>query len=181
MGPLAFVGAWAAGAVVNHDLSPVHDAISRLAAVGATTRPLMTAGFVVFGSALPVYAWALRRHVGGPAWITAALTGLSTLGVAATPLDKSTSIDTLHAVFAGAGYLTLAATPLLAVRPLRAVGRSRLAGLGLVTGAVSAVSLGLSLSGLPAGLFQRLGLTSSDIWIVASALTMLRCERPPSG
>ncbi len=180
IGPAGFIGAWVAGAIISDDLSPIHDAISRLAATGAETRPLMTSGFVVFGIGLPVYALALRRHVPGAAWITAAATGLSTIGVALAPLDRSSAVDTLHGVFAGLGYLTLAATPLLAVVPLRRMGHKRLARLGLLAGTVSATSLVLSLTGLPTGLFQRLGLTAGDIWVATSAVAMLTCRREVS-
>ncbi|MEO6123830.1 MAG: DUF998 domain-containing protein [Ilumatobacteraceae bacterium] len=173
LGPAAFIGAWATGAFVTNDLSPIDDAISRLAAIGANTRPLMTAGFVAFGVALPVYGKALRRAVSGPAWIAAVATGLSTIGVALAPLDHSSAVDTLHATFAGLGYLTLAATPLLAAKPLRRAGHTALAGLGVVAGAVAGASLALSLSGLPTGFFQRLGLTAGDVWIVTSAVAML--------
>ena len=173
IGPVAFVGAWALGAIVADDLSPVDDAISRLAAIGANTRPLMTAGFVVFGAALPVYALALRRAVSGPAWIAAAATGLSTIGVALAPLDRSAAVDSVHAVFAGLGYLTLAATPLLAAGPLRRTGHAALARFGVAAGAVAGASLVLSLTGLPTGLFQRLGLTAGDAWIVGSAIAMI--------
>ena len=48
----------------------------------------------------------------------AAMTGVATLAVAAAPLDHSDAIDTLHGACATFGYVTLAATPLLAARPL---------------------------------------------------------------
>ena len=79
----------------------------------------MTAGFVVFGVGLPLYAWALRRVVPRPVWVAAAATGVATLAVAAAPLEHSATTDRWHGVFAGIGYATLAATPLLAARPLR--------------------------------------------------------------
>ncbi len=172
VGPAGFVGGWVAGAFLADDLSPVHDTISRLAAVGAGTRPVMTTGFVAFGLALPIYSSALRHHVPGRAWMAAAATGLCTLGVAMTPLDRSSAVDTAHAVFAGLGYVTLAATPLLAARPLRRLGHHWFARSAIIAGSVSVVSLALSVGGLPAGLFQRLGLTASDAWIVASALAI---------
>jgi hypothetical protein len=41
----------------------------------------------------------------------------------------------------------------------------------------SLVALGLSSTSLPTGLFQRLGLTVTDLWIMATGVAMLR-ERP---
>ena len=175
IGPAGFIGAWVIGAAVTSvPSSSIDDAISRLAAVGSDTRWLMTAGFVTFGVSLPVYAWALRSTVPGRAWITATATGLATLAVAATPLDRSNTVDRLHSIFAGIGYLTLAATPLLAASPLRAMGHHRLARFGIAAGLTSATALALTTTGLPTGLFQRVGLTVSDAWIVASALAISR-------
>ena len=168
-----FIGVWSIGAAVtNREYSSIDDAISRLAAVGADTRALMTAGFVAFGVALPVYSLALRRVVRGAAWLTAAATGVATLGVAALPLDRSATVDTWHGVLAGIGYVTLAATPLLAARPLWEQGHRLLGGLGVIAGAVAGVALVLTTTSLPTGLFQRLGLTAGDIGIATSALAI---------
>ena len=173
VGPAAFIGGWIAGAVtIDRPYSSVDEAISRLAAVGADSRPLMTVGFIGFGIGLPVYAAALRRAVAGPAWISAAATGLATLAVAATPLDRSPTVDSLHGISAAIGYVTLAATPLLAARPLIRAGHRLLACAGLVAGALSAVSLGLTTTPLPTGLFQRIGLTVTDVWVAASAVAI---------
>jgi Protein of unknown function (DUF998) len=170
IGPAAFVGAWVSGGMLTtRHYSPIDDAISRLAAIGNNTRPLMTAGFIGFGVALPVYASALRRTVSGPAWIAAAATGVSMLGVAATPLEHSKTIDALHAVAAGLGYATLAATPLLAARPLARQGHRMLATTGVIAGSLSAICLALTPTDLPTGLFQRVGLTTTDLWIAACA------------
>ena len=175
IGPASFIGAWVVGAAVTSaPYSSIDDAISRLAAVGSDTRWLMTAGFVTFGVALPVYASALRATVPGRAWMTAAATGLATLAVAATPLDRSETVDQLHSIFAGIGYMTLAATPLLAASPLRAMGHQRLARFGIAAGLTSATALALTTSGLPTGLFQRVGLTVSDAWIIASVVAIRR-------
>lgn len=175
IGPAGFIGAWVIGAAVTAaPYSSIDDAISRLAAVDSDIRWLMTAGFVTFGLSLPVYARALRATVPGRAWITATATGLATLAVAAAPLDRSDSVDRLHGIFAGIGYLTLAATPLLAARPLIAMGHRRLARSGIAAGLTSAISLALTTTGLPTGLFQRVGLTVSDAWIVAAALAIRR-------
>ena len=179
VGPSAFVAAWLVGGIVtDHPYSPIDDAISRLAAVGADTRWLMSAGFVAFCGGLVLFGQALKEWVAGPAWISATLTGWATLGVAATPLDWSDGVDRLHGAFAGVGYVTLALTPLLAARPLLRAGRTTLAVAGLVAGVVSAVALGLTLTDLPTGLVQRVGLTATDVWIVACALALSGSRRP---
>ncbi len=176
IGPGAFIAAWVVGGIVtSRPYSPVDDAISRLAALGADTRWLMSAGFVLFGLALPIFGWAMRTRLDGPAWIPATLTGLATLGVAATPLDWSDGVDRLHGAFAGFGYVTLALTPLLAAAPLFRSGRTAMAIAGCAAGVVSAIALGLTLADLPTGLVQRIGLTATDVWIIALA-SMLTIE-----
>ena len=134
----------------------------------------MTAGFVVFGVGVPVYAVALRAALPGWSWATAAASGLATLGVAAAPLGRSSSGDAVHGIFAGAGYVTLALTPLLAAGPLRRSGRTALARASVAAGTVSAISLLASITPSFDGLFQRLGLTIVDVWIVTTAFEIFR-------
>lgn len=181
LGPAAFLGAWITGAFVTDvDYSPIDDPISRLAAVDAPTRPLMTAGFIGFGLGVSAFAVALRRRVPGPAWIAASTSAVATVLVAATPLDRSDTVDRLHGLFAGAGYIGLALTPLLAAPHLVRAGRRGLGLAGFGAGAVSAGALVLSLAGPPTGLFQRLGLTAGDVWIMSAAASMLIGRRWPS-
>jgi hypothetical membrane protein len=179
VGPIAFVSAWVATGAVTSSYSPVHDAISRLAALHAPTRVAMSAGFVAFGVGLPTYAYALRRALPGPAWIAAAVSGLATLGVAAAPLDRSAAGDSLHGVFAGIGYVALAATPLLAAVALHRTHRRGWARVSAAFGAVAGAGLALTLAGPAHGLFQRAGLTVADVWVVASAIAIVRA-RPES-
>jgi hypothetical protein len=171
VGPAAFVTAWAVGgAVTTEPYSPVEDAISRLAAVHAPTRPLMTAGFVVFGIGVPLYGLALRDALEGPAWASAVATGVATLGVAALPLDHSSTMDLAHGAAASIGYVTLAGVPLLASTALHRNGFRRSAAASFLAGAVCGASLVATLAGTNHGLYQRIGLTVGDAWIVASAL-----------
>ena len=176
IGPVAFVGAWSLTGLSARNYSATHDAISRLAETGAPTRAAMTAGFVAFGIAVPVYASALRCTLDGWAWTTAVATGIATLGVAAVPLGSPTR-DTLHGCFATAGYLTLAATPLLASRAFARAGRSAWARASLLSGIASGAFLIATIPGAAHGLFQRLGLGAVDVWIVATAIEIMRTGR----
>ena len=172
VGPAAFVGAWAVAGLVAEGYSPVDDAISRLAAVGATTRPLMTAGFLVFGAGMAGFAAGLRSATSGPAWAAALAAGACTAGVAAVPLDGGR--DGLHGLLAGAGYVALVAVPALAARSL---DRGR--GVAVATAAVAATSLAASVAvDGPDGLLQRLGLTLLDAWVATTAVRMARAPRP---
>jgi hypothetical protein len=168
IGPVVFVGSWAIAGATTANYSAVDDAISDLAAVGASTRVLMTVGFLVFGLGLVAFGSALREVLDGRAWIAAVVTGGSTIGVAATPLG-GWSGDVAHAAFAGLGYAAIVALPLLAAVPLARAGRRGWSRASVVTAAISAVCLVASTFGPAHGLWQRLGLTVADGWIVVTA------------
>jgi hypothetical protein len=172
LGPVAFVGAWASAGATSVGSSPVDHAISDLAAVGAPTRVAMTVGFVVFGLGLLAFGAALREALDGRAWIAAMVTGGSTIGVAATPLG-GWSGDAVHGALAGLGYIAIVALPLLASPPLARAGRSTWARVSLLTSALSGICLALSVSGSAHGLWQRLGLTVADTWIVVTAIGLV--------
>ena len=174
IGPVGFVAAWATAGAVTSGYSPVEDAISRLAAVHAPTRWLMTAGFVCFGVAVPVYAQALRDALEGRAWLAATVTGLATLGVAAVPLDVSKTTDLVHGGFASVGYASLALTPLLGAGPLAARGYRRAASVSRAAGVLSGACLAATVFGSDHGLFQRVGLTIGDVWLASTAAAIIR-------
>ena len=176
-GPVAFISAWALGGAIRRDYSPVNEAISQLAAVGTSTRPLMTVGFIGFGVAVPAYGAALRVALPGPAWKATVATGLATVAVAAFPLGVSSTVDNIHGGCAAIGYATLAVTPLLAVRPLAAAGHGRAAAVSAGVGATAAVCLAATLLGPAHGLLQRVGLSLGDAWLAASAVWILRGGR----
>ena len=172
VGPVAFVGAWLVGSTSTTGYSMVDDAISRLAASGASTRPLMTAGFVAFGLGVPAFGVALRTVLDGPAWIAAIVSGVATLGVAALPLDVSHSMDLAHGVAATLGYVSITAAPLLAARPLSKLGHRRARTCSWTAGAISAACLAATVAGPAHGLFQRMGLTVGDAWLIAAGLSI---------
>ncbi len=168
VGPAAFIGAWATLGLIRDGYNPVTTAISRLAEKGATTAPAMTAGFIAFGTAVPLAGIAFRQHLAGFAWIPTVATGLATLGVAATPLGHSASIDKLHGVFAGTGYITLASIPLTMLPLLGNNIVLRRAAIG--TTALSGACLAATLAGPAHGFFQRAGLTIGDAWLVTASV-----------
>ena len=178
VGPVVFVSDWAVLGTVRAGYSPVGSAISRLAELGASTRPAMTAGLVVYGVGLLCYGAALLRSVPGLAWQFAVGTGVAVLGVAAFPLGTPTS-DAAHGVCASVGYVCLAAVPLAVALPLKAQGHRRAFCLSVVAGvATGGFLLATAIVGPAHGLTQRIGLTVGDTWVVISAVILLRQSRP---
>jgi hypothetical protein len=181
LGPASFVTAWAVCGALREGYDPVDQAISQLAREGTPGRLGMTAGFVGFGVLVPVFAQRLPGLVGGGRALRAAATvaGLSTLGVAALPLQEveGGTGDTLHAVAAGLGYLAMAATPALAAGPLWASGRRTAGAASAAVAVASAAALVTSVTVGPTGLWQRVGLGVVDAWFAAVAINGLRADR----
>lgn len=173
VGPVAFVSAWAVGGLLRDGYSPVHDAISRLAAVDTSGRWLMTGGFVVYGAAVLVGAGAMRGTVLAPAAPAVVVNALATFGVAALPLDVSDTVDLAHGVAATVGYVSLAAAPALSVGPLRRAGHRRAAIASTVAAAAIAGCLALTVVADAKGLAQRTGLGIGDAWLVAAGLALV--------
>lgn len=169
-GPAAFIGAWAIGGLLKDGYSPAGDTISRLAEEGASTRPLMTAGFVGFGLLMPIFARELGRSLGSPG-VRAAVTvsGLATLAVAAFPVtaEGGTTGDSIHYAAAAAAYTANVVAPLVAARQMSGT-RARWISQATAAG-IAAALIGSILVEDATGFLQRTGLTLFDAWAIAIA------------
>lgn len=173
-GPLAFVAAWGFLGHSRNGYSPIDDPISQLAAIDASSRWAMTAGFLAFGTGVSLYATEVRAVLPGGAGVAALTSGVATIGIAVTPLGSSLG-GAAHATCAGVAYAALAATPVLGGRSLASQGHLAASRASTVAGIASGVALLASAFSSPrSGLFQRVGLTVGDAWIVVSACQMLR-------
>ena len=180
LGPAMFLFGWIISALRADGYSVIEDAISRLAAVGAPTRSLMTTGFIGFTIGVAVYAYGLRSRLDGPAWIAALIASIATLGVAVFPLDHSSGVDLLHGAAAFTGYIALSALPLYAAPELARRGHRRASRLSRLCGTISSLALEATLLGPAHGLFQRIGVTVGDTWIAISAIWLLAKSTPLS-
>jgi hypothetical membrane protein len=172
--PASFIGAWVTAGAATPGYSAVRDHISDLAAVGAPTRPLMTAGLVGFGVLAPLFARSISTALDDPRLrtsITAAAVG--TVGVAALPLGASWG-NGPHAAAAAVSYVAMASTPILGSRALARSGDTGASRASLAAGLASAACLTASLVGENQGLLQRAGLTLVDAWFVVMAVRELR-------
>jgi hypothetical protein len=173
-GPAAFVGAWLIGGLLREGYSPVSDTISRLAEPGASTRRLMTAGFVGFGVSMTWYARELGRALDSPGVRAAvAASAVGTLAVAAFPVtaEGGTFSDTAHYVAAGSAYVADVIAPLVAARHLD-TARARGASYAMAAATALALVGSLRVEDVT-GLLQRVGLTLYDAWAVALAIRLL--------
>ena len=174
LGPAAFITAWAVLGARTDGYSAVDDPISRLAAVDAPTRAPMTAGLLAYALGVGLYAGQLRDDLSRPVALAAALNVVGTLAIAATPLDSALG-GAPHAAAAGLSYASLGAIPILAAAPLLRRGHRGAARASTVLGACTLGALAVSASGADhTGLWQRIGLTLGDVWLIASALWLLR-------
>src|SRR5688572_24486554 len=98
-GPVAFITAWASLGATRGGYAPVHDPISRLAEIGASTRPAMSLGFLAFAAGVGAYAPNLRGTYGVGAQRAATVTAAASVGIAALPLG-GVGGDHAHAVMA---------------------------------------------------------------------------------
>ena len=115
LAPVVLVGGWLmADALQPASYSPMRQTMSALAGQPATDRWVMTAALLLVGSC-QIATGAGLTAVRMPARIVLILTGLSTLGVAATP-EPATGPTSRHLAFAVSCVVTTAVWPVLVAR-----------------------------------------------------------------
>ena len=115
LAPVVLVGGWLiAGALQPASYSPMRQTISALAGNSGTDRWVMTAALLLVGSC-QIATGAGLTAVRMPARMLLILTGLSTLGIAATP-EPATGPTPRHLAFAVSCVFTTAVWPVLVAR-----------------------------------------------------------------
>jgi len=115
LAPVILVGGWLiADTLQPTSYSPMRQTMSVLAGHSGTDRWVMTAALLLVGSFQIATGTGLTA-VGMPARMLLILTGLSTLGIAATP-EPATGPTSRHLVFAASCVITTAVWPVLAAR-----------------------------------------------------------------
>jgi hypothetical protein len=115
LAPVVLVGGWLiAGALQPASYSPMRQTMSVLAGHSGTDRWVMTAALLLVGSC-QIATGAGLTAVRMPARILLILTGLSTLGIAATP-EPPTGPTPRHLAFAVSCVVTTAVWPVLVAR-----------------------------------------------------------------
>ena len=164
---------WLVGGFMVDGYSPIQDHISSLAAVDAPSRMLMNFGFAAFAFGVGSAAWPLRKVIGNEASVALALNALFVFGVLLTPEGRSSGTDFLHGGFASLVYLSLAVVAPLAALAFRRRGLSYWAIVSFAVGLGTAAFLIASNRAATSGLFQRLGLTTTDLWLMAVGIAYL--------
>lgn len=178
-GPGLFILAWVVGGFVVVGYSPIEDHISALAAVNASSRFVMNLGFAAYVLGVGSASWPLRMVIGNGASVALFLNALLVLGVLLTPDGLSSTADFLHGGFAFLIYLTLALVGPLAALSFRRNGLVEWAIGSLLVGVVTSLSLWFSLAEANSGLFQRIGLTTTDLWLMVVGIAYLNDHFSP--
>jgi Protein of unknown function (DUF998) len=182
LAPVVLVGGWLiAGALQPASYSPMRQTMSVLAGNTGTDRWVMTVALLLVGSC-QIATGAGLTGVGMPARILLILTGLSTLGIAASP-EPATGPTSRHLAFAVSCVVTTAVWPVLVAR--RAPMRSWILSVyGCAT--VTVVFAGLSCWLLIAardgsgdlGLVERLTSAVQGVFPLIVALALRRKQGP---
>jgi hypothetical protein len=169
-GPGLFILGWLIGGFLHPSATLVNTHISTLAAVNAPSRVVMTIGQIAMAAGLAASAFPLRSILGLGAAYGLGLAAISLAVIIVTPDGSVPDRGFVHGGFAILLYASLVAVGGLASRHLRS-GGFRVAGLLAIGVAIaSAVFLWLSLGETTPGLYQRLGITTTSVWLMAVAL-----------
>jgi len=115
LAPVVLAGGWLlAGALQPASYSPMRQTMSVLAGQSGTDRWVMTAALLVVGSC-QIATGAGLTAVGMPARVLLILTGLSTVGIAASP-EPVTGPTSRHLAFAVSCVVTTAVWPMVVAR-----------------------------------------------------------------
>lgn len=186
LAPAVLVGGWlAAGALQPASYSPMRETMSVLAGQAGSDRWVMTAALVLVGSC-QIATGAGLAAVRRPARILLVLTGLSTLGIAASP-EPAAGPTPLHLAFAVSCAVTTAVWPALAGR--RVPARPRVLS---VRGCAAATVVFAGLSGWllitarggggDLGLAERLTSAVQAVFPLVVVLALRHAARPaPAG
>jgi uncharacterized protein DUF998 len=181
LAPAVLIGGWLiAGSLQPASYSPMRQTISVLAGYSGTDRWVMTAALLLVGGCQLATAVGLT-DVGLPARILLILTGLSTLGIAASP-EPATGPTSRHLAFAVSCVVTTAVWPVLVAR--RTPQRPWILGArGCAT--VTAIFAGLSFwllaagsSGGDLGLVERLTSGVQSLFPLVVVLALRQAGRP---
>jgi Protein of unknown function (DUF998) len=181
LAPVVLVGGWLiAGALQPASYSPMRQTISVLAGNSGTDRWVMTAALLLVGGC-QIATGAGLTAVRVPARMLLILTGLSTLGIAATP-EPATGPTPRHLAFAVSCVATTAVWPVLVAR--RAPAKSWILSVfGCAT--VTVIFAGLSCwlliaardSGGDLGMVERLTSAVQSLFPLVVALALRQTAR----
>ena len=169
LGPVVFIGGTAVIGASWSSYDPVAQTISELAAGDAPTKVAMTVVFVL-AALCHVVTGSFAHGVGPAGRVALILAGVASLAVAAFPLPTVAGTSVPHRLSAIAGFILLAAWPLLGVRLRRgfpAIVRpvGALVGTGMLT--VVCVWFLVVWTAPPAGtlgLIERIAADAESLW-----------------
>lgn len=180
LSPALLVGGWlVAGALQPTSYSPMRQTMSVLAGATGTDRWVMTSALLLVGcSQIATGAGLVGVRV--PARILLVLTGVSTLGVAATP-EPATGPTPQHLVFVVSCVVTTAVWPVVVARRVSAEPWSLSIHGGIAATVVFAALCGWLLiatqGATDLGLAERLTSSAQGVWPLVVALALRGVHR----
>jgi Protein of unknown function (DUF998) len=177
LSPALLVGGWlVAGALQPASYSPMRQTMSVLAGATGTDRWVMTSALLLVGcSQIATGAGLSGARV--PARILLVLTGVSTLGVAATP-EPAAGPTAQHLVFVVSCVVTTAVWPVVVARRMPAQPWSLSIQGGIAVTAAFAALCGWLLiatqGATDLGLAERLTSSAQGVWPLVVALALRR-------
>jgi hypothetical protein len=194
VGPVAFTAAWVASSLRQDGYAVAREQLSGLAAPDARDPWVMTAGFLILGASVVLFASALEEALGGrrragPGPMLVRLAGLGAVAAGILRRDHmllpppgtavpQSWVNDGHDLSSLVVYAALAAAPLVLARRLAADPAWRpLAVPTLATGLVNLVLLGLFTSKVVEpwnGIVQRVAVTLPLTWMAVVAIRLLR-------
>ena len=177
LAPVLLIGGTVVAGALSPGYDPVRQTISELAAGDAPTRVLMTVFFVLTGLCHLVTV-TFARGIGIAGRVAFLVGALATLGVAAFPLPTVAGSSATHTAFAMAGFIALAAWPLLGMRfradfPWLVRPLGSILGTAILTGlCVWFLIIWSSHSSPVVGLVERVAADAESLWpaVVVTAL-----------
>ncbi|MES2208869.1 MAG: DUF998 domain-containing protein [Chloroflexota bacterium] len=169
-GPGLFIIGWLIGGFLYPGATLANTHISSLAAVNAPSRLVMTIGQVAMAAGIAASAFPLRSILGLGAAYGLGLAAISLAAIIATPDGSVPDQGFVHGGFAVLFYAALISVGGLAARHLRSGGFKVAGILAIVVALATAVFLWSSLGETASGLYQRLGITTTSVWLMAVAL-----------
>lgn len=185
VGPAGFIASWVIAGLLRDGYDIVDDAISRLAEQGAPYRWIVLTGIVIVSVAsILLGALVRRRWDSRIAPVVMAIAGSSALALAVFPCSPGCPglsgefTDSAHSVAAVVHYVTFGLSPLVLALDSRGYTSRGYKAFSILATLFGGAFLFSQFTGWGSnGITQRIGLTTLDVWMMATAVAAVARPR----